>query len=100
MKTFLISLLIGTLNYAFSQEYNGTINWQKVFGGTNTEHLYNIKNTDDGGYILTGHTYSEDGDITNNFGRCDYWIIKLDHEGNMIWQMFLWRVRVGNGIRY
>lgn len=86
MKTFLISILIGTMNYAFSQEYNGTINWQKAYGGTSSEHLYNIKNTDDGGYIIAGYTYSEDVDITQNFGRCDYWIIKLDSEGNKMWQ--------------
>jgi hypothetical protein len=42
----------------------GMISWQKTFGGSSWEYCRGIWQTNDGGYILAGETYSNDGDVT------------------------------------
>jgi hypothetical protein len=68
---------------------NGNIIWQKTFGGTGDDIANNIQPTRDGKCVVAGSTFSNDGDITNNHGDSDYWVIKLDANGNMIWQKTL-----------
>ncbi|HEY1030369.1 MAG TPA: T9SS type A sorting domain-containing protein [Flavipsychrobacter sp.] len=64
----------------------GTIQWQKCFGGTNSEVNSRIKVTSDSGYILLVNTYSDDGDISGNIGNGDIWLAKLDKSGSLTWQ--------------
>lgn len=56
---------------------SGTLEWQKSFGGTSFEYAYSIAETTDGGYILSGATNSNDGDVSGNHGGVDVWVIKL-----------------------
>jgi hypothetical protein len=65
---------------------SGNIMWQKIFGGTESESVISIMPTNDAGYIFSGHTSSNDGDVSGNHGNDDVWVVKLDHEGNLIWQ--------------
>ncbi len=67
----------------------GTIQWQKCLGGSRDEEGYSIQQTADGGYIVAGSTYSKDGDVTNNHGKSDYWVVKLDSTGTIQWQKCL-----------
>src|SRR6266542_835053 len=67
----------------------GTIQWQKCLGGSRDEEGYSIQQTADGGYIVAGSTGSKDGDVTNNHGKTDYWIVKLDSTGIIQWQKCL-----------
>ncbi|MFI5172811.1 MAG: hypothetical protein ACHQFW_10495 [Chitinophagales bacterium] len=55
----------------------GNIQWQKNFGGTNSDYAYSIQQTFDSGYIISGHTNSGDGDVTGfNYGSGnDYWVV-------------------------
>lgn len=62
------------------------IEWQACFGGSNLDYPSDIKVTQDGGYIVCGSSYSNDGDVTGNHGGSDYWVIKLDVAGNLLWQ--------------
>ncbi|HKR06515.1 MAG TPA: T9SS type A sorting domain-containing protein, partial [Bacteroidia bacterium] len=57
----------------------GTIRWQNTVGGAWSDNLNSIRQTNDGGYILGGHSQSPvSGDKTENSnGDYDYWIIKL-----------------------
>ncbi|MCK9423615.1 MAG: T9SS type A sorting domain-containing protein [Bacteroidales bacterium] len=64
----------------------GNIEWQKCYGGIDYEGGNSILTTPDGGYIFMGVTASNDGDVTENHGGGDIWIVKIDHEGNLIWQ--------------
>ena len=64
---------------------NGDIEWQKTYGGSSSDYLTNIKQTADGGYIAVGYTGSNDGDVPNNQGYFDAWIIKLDANRNLEW---------------
>jgi hypothetical protein len=67
----------------------GNIQWQKCLGGTASEIAYSIKHTTDGGYVLTGFTQSNDGDVSGNNGSSDVWVVKLDSLGNIQWQKCL-----------
>ncbi len=65
---------------------NGNKLWDKSFGGFNSESLGDILPTADGGYLLAGSSSSSDGDISDgNKGSADGWIVKLDANGNKLW---------------
>ncbi|PCI93602.1 MAG: secretion protein [Flavobacteriales bacterium] len=64
----------------------GIITWQKSLGGSSFDHGYNIQQTTDGGYIVTGNSSSNDGDVTGNHGSVDGWIVKLTSTGNITWE--------------
>jgi hypothetical protein len=71
----------------------GTIIWNKLLGGTGDESASSIQQTTDGGYIVAGSsTSSANGDVTGvNHGTSfqDYWIVKLDANGNILWNKLL-----------
>ncbi|MDF9796530.1 hypothetical protein OKW21_001793 [Catalinimonas alkaloidigena] len=60
--------------------------WRKEYGGRGPDNLANTIATDDGGFILAGHSGSADGDKTEpSAGANDYWLLKIDAEGNILW---------------
>ncbi len=67
----------------------GNIQWEKSLGGSQEDYGYAIQQTLDGGYIVGGSTASSDGDVSENHGNFDYWIVKLDAAGNIQWQKSL-----------
>ncbi|MDY0369025.1 MAG: T9SS type A sorting domain-containing protein, partial [Bacteroidales bacterium] len=67
----------------------GNIQWQKSLGGSESEWAYSIQQTTDGGYIVAGWSYSNNGDVSENHGDDDYWVLKLDNTGNIQWQKSL-----------
>ena len=64
----------------------GVLSWQKSFGGSGYDQANDIQQTTDGGYIVAGHTYSNNGDVSENNGQRDYWIVKLTSSGNIDWE--------------
>ncbi len=64
----------------------GVIQWEKYFGGSLWEDAKHIIQTDDGGFAFVGEAYSTDGDLTGNYGSSDCWVVKLNTEGNIMWQ--------------
>lgn len=64
----------------------GVIQWQKSLGGSNDEQARFAIQTNDGGYLLAGETYSNDGNVTANHGMSDWWVVKLDSTGAIEWQ--------------
>jgi len=70
-------------------DLSGNIVWQKCLGGSNVEQAYSIRQTTDDGYIVAGWSNSNDGDVSGNHGNGDYWIVKLDSNGNIEWQKCL-----------
>ena len=67
---------------------NGTIQWQKCYGGTDYDYICNIHQTSDGGYIFGSSTYSNDGDVLNNNFEISPWVVKLSSTGTIQWQKF------------
>jgi hypothetical protein len=67
----------------------GTIEWQKTLGGTNSDFAYSIALSTDGGYVVTGYTFSNNGDVVGNHGNEDVWVVKLSNIGIIEWQKTL-----------
>ena len=64
------------------------IEWQLTLGGSSSDLSFGVDTCIDEGYIVGGYSYSG---ITGNktspsFGFYDYWVIKIDFEGNVVWQ--------------
>ncbi|QRR01459.1 hypothetical protein [Dyadobacter sandarakinus] len=65
----------------------GTKEWDKTVGGPGAEYDPSIHQTSDGGYIIGGTSSSSaGGEKSENLrGALDYWIVKLDKNGNKVW---------------
>ncbi len=64
----------------------GSIQWKKCYGGSQWEEASTIHQTNDGGYIFAGLAQSLDGDVSGVHGDLDYWVVKLDSTGTIVWQ--------------
>ncbi|QMU31043.1 T9SS type A sorting domain-containing protein [Adhaeribacter radiodurans] len=66
---------------------NGKKLWDKRYGGSEDDFLNRVYPTRDGGYLLGGSSLSgNSGDKTEaNRGNWDYWIVKVDKQGNKEW---------------
>lgn len=65
---------------------DGAILWQKTYGGSESENGNSILPTNDGGFMITSSTTSNDFDVpTNNQGGGDLWVIKINAVGDIIW---------------
>jgi hypothetical protein len=65
---------------------DGTIQWQKSLGGSAADAATAVEQTPDGGYIMAGSTQSDDGDVVDQHGESDCWVVKLDGVGAIQWQ--------------
>ncbi len=75
---------------------SGALQWQKTLGGTGNDEGNSIARTSDGGYIVSGSTRSNDGDVSGNHGGTDFWVVKISGSGTIQWQKTLG----GTGIEY
>ena len=64
----------------------GNLEWNYSYGGTGEDWPYGMTATADGGFLLTGTTDSNDGDVTGYMGWTDGWVVKIDASGIMQWQ--------------
>jgi hypothetical protein len=69
-------------------EQNSTgssIVWQKTFGGSQHDVAMDALPLAGGGYMIAGYTLSNNGDVSDNKGWTDGWLVKMDDQGNRIW---------------
>jgi uncharacterized delta-60 repeat protein len=73
--------LVGEVDvWALKLDSDGTIAWQKTYGGNGWDEASSIQQTSDGGYIVAGTTGSFGG------GVADFWVLKLNPDGAIAWQ--------------
>lgn len=80
----LLAFFLLSATLVFSQD----ILWEKSYGGKHAEYLYDAIPTPDYGFILAGSSVSgKNGnkDEKNN-GDLDYFLWKMDENGNLDWQ--------------
>jgi hypothetical protein len=63
----------------------GTILWNKLLGGNGDDRAYSIARLSNGDYIVAGvSSSSSNGDVIDtNHGNSDFWIVKIDANGNI-----------------
>lgn len=64
----------------------GDLLWQKSIGGSGTDVINQLIHTTDGNYLAIGTTTSNNGDVFGNHGKSDFWVIKLNRQGDLLWQ--------------
>jgi hypothetical protein len=57
----------------------GNVMWEKTYGGSGTEDGYAMGLVNNGGYILTGRTYSFGA------GESDIWLVRTNSNGDTLW---------------
>jgi uncharacterized delta-60 repeat protein len=62
---------------------DGNIQWQKTYGGADSDGARSIQQTSDGGYVVAGYTYSFGVGASDS---CDFWVLRLDGDGDIQWQ--------------
>ena len=69
----------------------GNPEWNKTFGGLEDDILTCAAGSEDGGFYLGGYSSSEkSGDKSqNSYGAQDFWMIKLDSVGGLLWDLTL-----------
>ncbi|WP_232074256.1 hypothetical protein [Spirosoma aureum] len=75
--------------WVFRMDADGNVLWSKSFGGYDEDHADAITSLKYGQFAVFGYTYSNDGDVSGNHGSADYWVIKIDFDGHLIWQKTL-----------
>jgi len=58
---------------------NGVMQWNQSYGEASTDEAYDLVQTNDGGYVLTGWTASYGA------GGIDFWLVKTDSSGSAQW---------------
>ena len=80
---------VGLYDYwIIKTDADGNIEWQNTIGGTQNDYLNNVEPTADGGYILGGTSFSDStaDKSENKNGAQDFWIVKVDGSGNIVWE--------------
>jgi gliding motility-associated-like protein len=72
--------------WAVRLDNTGNIQWSVSLGGSQDDAANDVQLTSDGGYLLAGYTYSNDGQVSGNHGQQDFWAVKLDNSGTLVWQ--------------
>ncbi|MDR1036060.1 MAG: hypothetical protein LBT40_05670 [Deltaproteobacteria bacterium] len=69
---------------------DGTVVWETLLGGSETDIAYAVAQTSDGGYLAGGFTRSGDGDFGRGGTRADSpWVAMLDSSGSLLWARIL-----------
>jgi len=72
--------------WIIKMDESGNLEWSKTYGGSGNDESLSVQLATDGGYIVAGSSDSTNGDIANNFGDFDMWLLKIDQDGEVVWE--------------
>ncbi len=64
----------------------GQVLWERNYGGSSADQATAFKQTPNGGFIIAGHSFSSDSNVSNNYGNWDYWVLKTKADGTIEWE--------------
>ncbi|MCS7085075.1 MAG: hypothetical protein RMM53_04605, partial [Bacteroidia bacterium] len=64
---------------------DGNPMWQRIFGGPGNDAAHTVLCLDDGGFLVAGQGGYYEKQLTDLRGGVDFWIVRLDAEGNLLW---------------
>ena len=67
----------------------GDLQWQKCLGGSRDDEAHAAIQTTDGGFLVSGYTESNNGNVSGNHGDQDVWVVRLNQTGDLQWQKCL-----------
>jgi hypothetical protein len=70
-------------------DYSGELQWQKTLGGSAMDVPRRVRVLSDGSILLCAESSSTDGDLSENNGLYDGWLVKLSATGTIQWQRSL-----------
>jgi hypothetical protein len=82
-------ILFVILLLSFHVQAQPSLKWQRSYGGSNSDGTSSIAIAADGSYFVAGGSDSNDSLVLGHHGSSgtpDYWILKLDTAGNILWQ--------------
>ena len=63
----------------------GDLIWENNYGGSKYDEAKSITLTSDGGYLIGGVANSSDGNVPDNEGLKDLWVLKTNSTGQLDW---------------
>ena len=64
--------------YLVKTDVHGNVRWMRTYGGPDWDIGYDVRQTDDGGFIIVGSTYQDSSFY-------DVWLIRTDSLGDTLW---------------
>ncbi|GER58849.1 lipoprotein [Patiriisocius marinus] len=64
----------------------GSMVSNQTYGGSQDDVVSSVSKTSDGGYIMSGYSRSTDGDVSENAGFQDFWLVKTNSTGTIQWE--------------
>lgn len=71
--------------WGIKTDANGDFQWRRYFGGMDNDRSYGVVETDNGDFLMVGNSESIDFDITNPIGSYDFWAVRINDMGDLIW---------------
>lgn len=84
-----------TDGWAVRFDLDGNVLWSRNYGGSDWDSFHAACPAEDGGWLLVGNTYSQDGDVEGwhdsgeLFTQPDGWTVRIDEAGELVWQSAL-----------
>ena len=89
MRNLTLTVCFLLLSIQFITAQSQSVVWKKCFGGTAKDIANDVLINSDGTMVVAGYSHSTDGNVTGHHGNSttsDGWVIKLDANGNLLWQ--------------
>ena len=64
----------------------GELQWERTLGGSQPDQASAIVPATGGGFLVAGTTQSTDWDVVGNDGGAEFWVVKINEEGELVWQ--------------